>query len=141
MSMIPLDYRSTPPVDIARAEIAGKVAEYLAAGGEIHVIPGIEQRLDQPYKWNRNDLVLPGSSPKTLEQNKEKAIARRIKAMADKGSGVTSMKLELHLDASKIKRIALRYGITIPNVRVKKPNRGELTEADREKLRQLAETL
>lgn len=39
--MTPIDYRSTPLVDINRAEIAGLVDQYLASGGEIHEVDGV----------------------------------------------------------------------------------------------------
>lgn len=111
--MIPIDYRTQHPLDIARDQIAGKVAEYLAAGGEIHVIPGIEQRLDQPFQWNRNDLVLPGSSSSSQGENRIAAAVRRIRELAEKGAGITAMKIDLRMDASRIKRIAAENGIEI----------------------------
>lgn len=117
--MIPIDYRSTPLVDINRAEIAGLVAQFLDHGGQIQVIPGIEQRLDKPYQWNRNDLVLPGSSCNSAEENRTAALVRRIRELAEKGAGVTAMKMDMHIDPDKIKRIAKEHGIVIPKAYAK----------------------
>ncbi|PWU30684.1 hypothetical protein DK254_00060 [Pseudomonas sp. RW407] len=111
--MIPIDYRTRHPLEDRREQLAGQVEQYLAAGGEIHVIPGIEQRLDQPYQWNRNDLILSGSSLSSPEENRVAAAVRRIRELAENGAGITAMKMDLRMDSSRIKRIAAEHGIEI----------------------------
>lgn len=123
--MMQIDYRSTPLIDIQRAEIAGMVDAFLATGGQITVIPGIEQRLDQPYQWNRNDLILPGSSAATPEQNRVAAAVRRIRELVEKGAGITAMKMDLRMDVDRIKRLAAEHGITIKHATTQKRELGQ----------------
>lgn len=111
--MTPIDYRSTPQVDINRAEIAGMVAQFLSGGGQIQIIPGIEQRLDQPYQWNRNDLVLRGSSVKGAEEGRAEALANRIRELAAAGVGITAICKQLGLHNQKAQQIAKAHGIDI----------------------------
>lgn len=108
-----IEYSTRHPVDVARENIAGMVAQFLDQGGQIQVIPGIEQRLDQPYQWNRNDLVLRGSSTKSREEGRAEAMANRIRELAATGAGITAISKQLGLYVQKAKQIAKDHGIEI----------------------------
>ncbi|MNO23673.1 Helix-turn-helix domain of resolvase [compost metagenome] len=133
-----IEYSTRRKVEIDRDAIAGMVRDYQASGGQITIIPGIEQRLDRPYQWNRNDLCLPGSSTITAEQNKAARIAQQIRELADKGAGITAIKMALRMDVDRIKRIAAEHKIVIKHANTQKRELGAAARqacVDRGKLR------
>lgn len=70
--MIPIDYRSTPLVDINRAEIAGLVNQFLAGGGVIEVVPGFVHQPLHAARKEPSPIVAEfrrhGRRPMSVEQ-------------------------------------------------------------------------
>jgi hypothetical protein len=115
--MISLELSSIQAKSSEREAIASACERFISAGGKIVAVPGIEARYDSPHAWNRNDMALPGSSQTTRDHNADAALAARIKEIVAKGGGISSMRVTLQVDPSRIKRVAKAYGIEIPTVR------------------------
>ncbi|OBY90481.1 hypothetical protein A6723_019415 [Pseudomonas sp. AU11447] len=114
--MIPIDYRSTPPVDIARAEIAGKVAEYLAAGRQIELIPiGVSGEKEFSV-WN-NKQRSPGQTDKAhaaFQNNareKRRLLAQTVRYCAEQRMTISATADAMDLDRNTVRRIAAEHGI------------------------------
>ncbi|WP_375738034.1 hypothetical protein [Pseudomonas boanensis] len=104
-----------------RAKIAAAVEAFTAAGGKIQVMPIVEFHPVGKHAWNRDDLVLPGSSQNTQAENREAALAQQIRELADRGAGITAIRMHLRIDNRRIQRIAEQYGITIGKVYSNQP--------------------
>lgn len=115
--MISLELSSIQAKSSEREAIASACERFIRDGGKIVAVPGIEARYDSPHAWNRNDMALPGSSQNTRDHNADAALAQRIKEIVAKGGGISSMRVTLQVDPSRIKRVAKAYGIEIPTVR------------------------
>ena len=115
--MISLELSSIQAKSSEREAIASACERFIRDGGQIVAVPGIEARYDSPHAWNRNDMALPGSSQNTRDHNADAALAQRIKEIVAKGGGISSMRVTLQVDPSRIKRVAKAYGIEIPTVR------------------------
>lgn len=115
--MISLELSSIQAKSSEREAIASACERFIRDGGQIVALPGIEARYDSPHAWNRNDMALPGSSQNTRDHNADAALAQRIKEIVAKGGGISSMRVTLQVDPSRIKRVAKAYGIEIPTVR------------------------
>lgn len=90
--MTPIDYRSTPLVDINRAEIAGRIEEFLAHGGEIQQIPdGVSGFEDSP---TFNHAI---SHPERRAHEKKLSTQAR--------SGDMSLAIEGHKKAAQLTRV------------------------------------
>lgn len=115
--MISLELSSIQAKSSEREAIASACERFIRDGGQIVAVPGIEARYESPHAWNRNDMALPGSSQNTRDHNADAALAQRIKEIVAKGGGISSMRVTLQVDPSRIKRVAKAYGIEIPTVR------------------------
>ena len=115
--MISLELSSIQAKSAEREVIASACERFIRDGGKIVAVPGIEGRYDSPHAWNRNDMALPGSSQTTRDHNADAALAERIKEIAAKGGGISSMRVTLQVDPSRIKRVAKAFGIEIPTAR------------------------
>ncbi|WP_160286359.1 hypothetical protein [Pseudomonas knackmussii] len=109
--MIPIDYRSTPLIDIARAEIAGKVAEYLAAGGQIHQVDGFEYKPLPPAKHPE-----PKEEPKRhgrprMKPERQAELVRDIKRMATDGFSKTAILRQLRISWDVMRRLTDEFCI------------------------------
>jgi len=118
MSMIPIDYRTQHPLDIARDQIAGKVAEYLAAGGEIAFVPiGVSGEKDAV--WNNRarapSKTKPGQTDaahaKFQENKREKRrlLARTARYCAEQGMSISATADAMDLNRATIRKIAAEH--------------------------------
>lgn len=87
--MISLELSSIQYKDAQRAELAQAMAAFT---GTIEVVPGVNFKPVGKYAWNRNDITFPNSSQNTASENRDTAIARRIKELVAKGAGITTIK-------------------------------------------------
>ncbi|WP_201773761.1 hypothetical protein [Pseudomonas sp. PI1] len=115
MSMIPIDYRAQHPLEIARYQIAGKVAEYLAAGGEIAFVPiGVSGEKDAV--WN-NRKRTPGQTDNAhaaFQRNaaeKRRLLADTARYCAERGMSISATADAMDLDRNTIRKIAAEHGI------------------------------
>lgn len=111
--MISLELSTIQAKDAERAMLAEAMASFT---GRIEVLPGFQSRPVEQAMW-RNGLILPGSSQNTSGENKDRALSVRIAELTEKGAGITAIKLELHVDSRRIKRIAAEYGIPLNDIR------------------------
>ncbi len=107
--MISLERSSIQAKSSEREAIASACERFIRDGGKIVAVPGIEVRYDSPHAWNRNDMALPGSSQNTRDHNADAALAQRIKEIVAKGGGISSMRVTLQVDPSRIKRVAKAF--------------------------------
>lgn len=116
-----IDYRSIPLIDIARAEIAGKVAEYLASGRIIQSIPtGVSGEKDA--QWNNRarapSKAKPGQTDaahaKFQENKREKRrlLARTARYCAEQGMSISATADAMDLNRATVRKIAAEHGIT-----------------------------
>ena len=96
----------------AREFIEQAMAEFEARGG---VIKHCATRVggDVGAKWNGAGAIVLS----TGESANDAADAERIRALAEKGAGITAIKYHLKIDARRIKRLAQSYGIKIASQR------------------------
>lgn len=119
--MIPIDYRSTPLIEIARAEIAGKVAEYLAAGGKISSVPiGISGEKDP--QWNNKARAPSKAKPGQADaahakfqdnhREKRRLLARTVRYCAEQGMTVSATADAMDIDRATVRKIAAEHLIS-----------------------------
>lgn len=115
--MISLELSTIQAKDEQRAMLAEAMASY---SGQIEQLPGIQAKPLPPHSW-RGDLVLPGSSTNTRQENKDLALAKRIRELTEKGAGITAIGHELKVDTRRLTRIAAEYGITLNDLKRGRP--------------------
>lgn len=98
-----------------QAQIDAATAVFLAGGGAVQVIVGIEARYPVRHTWSGNDLRLGGGAPSLSPEDADAALAERIRGLVTLGAGITSLKHTLHADERRIHRVAFANGIQIPN--------------------------
>jgi len=98
-----------------QAQIDAATAAFLAGGGAVQVIVGIEARYPVRHAWNGNDLLLGGGPPTISQDAADAALAERIRGLVTMGAGITSLKHTLKADERRIHRVAFANGIQIPN--------------------------
>lgn len=103
--------------DGQRAEIALAMASFQ---GEITVIETPVVRPEMPGDWRRT-LNLPGSANVSALDQQEAAMLKTIRALADKGIGISGMQKQLKADPRRIRMLARRGRITIPDARATQP--------------------
>lgn len=111
--------------DAERAAIDLAMAAFSAAGGQVQVTPIKEFKAVGEHVWNRNDMVLPGSSQNTQKLGTDEALIEKLRELVAKGAGITSIKMTLRIDDRCIKRLADENGITISKVYCKERVIGE----------------
>lgn len=95
-----------------RAWLEQATAEFEARGGVIKQC-AIRIGGDIGGQWNgAGSIVLS-----TGEKANDAADAERIRALAERGAGITAIKYHLKFDARRIKRLAQAYGIRIDSKR------------------------
>ena len=103
--------------DGQRAEIALAMASFQ---GEITVIETPVVRPEMAGDWRRT-LNLPGSANVSALDRQEAAMIITIRELADKGIGISGMQKELKADPRRIRMLARRGRITIPDARATAP--------------------
>lgn len=126
--------------DGQRAEIALAMASFQ---GEITVIETPVVRPEMPGDWRRT-LTLPGSANGSALDQQEAAMLKTIRALADKGIGISGMQKQLKADPRRIRMLARKGKIDIPDARATQPRtigakaRSALIDARAAKRAQLA---
>jgi hypothetical protein len=103
--------------DGQRAEIALAMASYQ---GEITVIETPLVRPEMPGDWRRT-LTLPGSANVSALDRQEAVMIATIRDLAGKGIGISGMQKQLKADPRRIRMLARRGRITIPDARATQP--------------------
>lgn len=125
---------------ITRAWLDQAVADFEAKGG---VIKHYEIRIggDIGGQWNGPGAIVLS----TGQSANDAADAERIRALAERGAGITAIKYHLQFDARRIKRLAQAYGIKIESKRggnrgngPNEANRKATTERGRKHRQELA---
>lgn len=97
--------------DVERSQIAEAMDRFLANGGSIQSHEIIKRGEQDRGDWRTNHgLALAGSS---AQSQADQALVSRIRELAEKGAGITSMKMSLQVDTRRIKRLADANGIEI----------------------------
>ena len=137
--MIPIDYRSIHPVDRAREQIAGCVAEFLAAGGEIQEIPdGVSGFKDSPTfnhaishperrahekkqsaQKATNDMRLAIEGHKKAAQLTRVQKSRELRKMAADGMSIQASAKAIGISYNYARRIANENQITFRTQTIK----------------------
>lgn len=95
-----------------RAWLEQAMAEFEQRGGVVKQCP-IRVGGDVGAKWNGAGAIVLS----TGQSANDAADAELIRALADKGAGITAIKYHLQFDARRIKRLAQAYGIKIESKR------------------------
>lgn len=95
-----------------RAWLEQAMAEFEQRGGVIQQC-AIRVGGDVGGKWNGAGAIVLA----TGENANDAADAERIRALAERGAGITAIKYHLKIDARRIKRLAQAYGIKIASQR------------------------
>jgi hypothetical protein len=103
--------------DCQRAEIAKAMAGFQ---GDITVIETPVVRPEMPSDWRRT-LNLPGSADALGLDQQEAAMVSTIRDLAAKGAGISAMQKALHADPRRIRMLARKAKIEIPDARAKAP--------------------
>lgn len=103
--------------DGQRAEIALAMASFQ---GEITVIEAPVVRPEMAGDWRRT-LNLPGSANVSALDRQEAVMIETIRELADKGFGISGMQKALKADPRRIRMLARRGRITIPDARATQP--------------------
>lgn len=103
--------------DAKRAEIAQAMASFQ---GEITVIEAPVIRHEMAGDWRRT-LTLPGSANVSALDRQEAAMIETIRELASLGQGISKMQKQLKADPRRIRMLARRGRITIPDARTTAP--------------------
>lgn len=137
--MISIDYRSTPLVDINRADIAGRIAEFLACGGEIQEIPdGVSGFKDSPTfnhalsnperrahekkqssQFRSHDMSLAIEGHKKAAQLTRVQKSRELRRMAADGMSIQASAKAMGISYNYARRIANENQITFRTQTIK----------------------
>lgn len=115
--MISLELSTIQAKDTQRAMLAEAVARFT---GKVEQLPGAQAKPIPPHSW-RGDLVLAGTPTTSRQENKDLALARRIRELTDKGAGISAIALELKVDSRRLRRIAIEHGITLNDLKRGRP--------------------
>ncbi|WP_313461549.1 hypothetical protein [Pseudomonas nitroreducens] len=131
--MTPIDYRSTPQVDINRAEIAGLVAQFLSGGGVIEVLPGFTY---QPLHGSRKEpspIVAEfrrhGRRPMSIEQ--ENALFEKLNRLTH--MTMSAAMKQCHISHEVMRRMISKFDLKFAD-RVKPMGSPRHSEAEDAKL-------
>lgn len=103
--------------DAQRAELAQAMACFQ---GQITVIESPVVRAEAASDWRRT-LNLPGSASVSALDQQEAAMLQTIRALADKGIGISGMQKQLKADPRRIRMLARKGKIDIPDARATQP--------------------
>ena len=103
--------------DAQRAELALAMASFQ---GEITVIETPVVRPEMPGDWRRT-LNLPGSANVSALDRQEAVMIESIREMAGKGLGISAMQKHLKCDPRRVRMLAKRAKIEIPDARKTQP--------------------
>lgn len=96
-----------------RAELAKAMASFQ---GEVTVIATRIVRPEMPGDWRRT-LNLPGSASACGLDRQEAVMVATIRDLAAKGIGISGMQKQLKADPRRIRMLARRARVTIPDAR------------------------
>ena len=99
--------------DAQRAELANAMAHYQ---GEVTVIPTHIVRPEVPGDWRRT-LHLAGSANASGLDRQEAVMVATIRDLAAKGIGISGLQKQLKADPRRIRMLARRARVTIPDAR------------------------
>lgn len=126
--------------NLQRAELAEAMARFQ---GTITVIEAPLVRAEQPGDWRRT-LTLPGSANVSALDRQEAIMLDTIRSMAAQGIGISGMQKQLKADPRRIRMLARKGKIDIPDARATQPRtigakaRSALIDARAAKRAQLA---
>lgn len=103
--------------DVQRAELAKAMAYFQ---GEITVIETPLMRAESPGDWRRT-LNLPGSANVSALDRQEALMVSTIRDLAAKGIGISGMQKQLKADPRRIRMLARKAKIEIPDARATQP--------------------
>lgn len=119
--MTPIDYRSTPLIDIHRAEIAGMVDQFLSSGGQIAVIP-IGQSGEKEGNWISRGRAPSKASPGQTDaahaafqenkREKRRLLAQTVRYCAGQGMSISATADAMDLNRATVRKIASEHAIS-----------------------------
>lgn len=111
MSMIPIDYRSRPLIDVRREELAGLVGQFLDSGGQIQVVPGFEYKPLPVKVAAPKPEKKPRTSPKRLKPEREAELVEAIRRHLAADDSKTTTQRALGISYELLMRLCEAYGM------------------------------
>lgn len=141
--MISNDLATIQCKDTLRAELAQAMARFK---GEVTVIEAPVVRLETPGDWRRT-LSLAGSASASNLDRQEALMVSTMRDLAAKGIGISGMQKALRADPRRLRMLARKAKIDIPDARATQPRtlsaqaRSGLIDARTARRRELAAKL